>query len=98
MAAPRYSKTCPVPPPIADPGEQGEDDVLGADAGRQPAVDPDLVGLRPALEQALGREDHLDLAGADPERERPERAVRGRVRVAAHDRHARLRQPELRAR
>ena len=52
--------------------------------------------LRPALEQALGREDHLDLARADPEGERPERAVGGGVAVAAHDRHARLGQAELR--
>ena len=81
----------------ADPGDQGEDDVLGADAGREPAVDADLVGLRLALEQRLRREDHLDLARPDPERQRPERAVGRRVRVAADDRHAGLGQPELRA-
>ena len=80
-----------------DPGDQREDDVLGADAGGQPAVDPDLVGLRVALEQGLGGEDHLDLAGPDPERQRAERAVRAGVRVAAHDRHPRLGQAELRA-
>ena len=38
----------------ADPGDQGQDDVLGADARREPAVDADLVGLRVALEQASG--------------------------------------------
>ena len=81
----------------ADPGDEREDDVLGADAGRQAAVDADLVGLRVALQERLGGEHHLDLAGPDPERERPERAVRARVRVAAHDGHPRLRQPELRA-
>ena len=80
----------------ADPGDQREDDVLGRDARREPAVDADLVGLRLALEQGLRGEDHLDLARPDPERERPERAVRRGVRVAAHDRHARLGQPELR--
>ena len=37
----------------------------------------------------------LDLGGADPEREGPERPVRRGVRVAADDRHARLRDPEL---
>ena len=79
-----------------DPGDQREDDVLGADAGRQPAVDPDLVGLRVALEQRLRGEDHLDLARADAERERAERAVRAGVRIAADDRHARLGQAELR--
>ena len=80
-----------------DPGDEREDDVLGADARGQPAVDPDLVGLRVALQQRLGREDHLDLARPDPERQRAERAVRARVRIAAHDRHPRLGQPELRA-
>ena len=78
-----------------DPGDQREDDVLGADAGREPAVDPDLVGLRSALEQRLGREDHLDLARPDPERERPERAVGRGVRVAADDRHPGLGQAQL---
>ena len=80
----------------ADPGDQGQDDVLGADSRSQPPVDPDLVGPRPALEQALGRQDHLDLARADPEGQRAERAVGGGVRVAAHDRHSRLGQAELR--
>jgi uncharacterized NAD-dependent epimerase/dehydratase family protein len=49
------------------------------------------------LRQRLGRQDVLDLAGADAERDRAERAVRRGVRVAAHDRHAGLGQPELRA-
>ena len=78
-----------------DAADEVEDDVLRGDAGLEPAVDADLVGLRVALEQALGREDHLDLARADPEGERPERAVGRRVRVAADDRHAGLRQAEL---
>ena len=81
----------------ADPGDQGEDDVLRTDAGVEAAVDAHLVGLRLALEQRLGREDHLDLAGPDPERERPERPVGRRVGVAADDGHAGLRQAELRA-
>ena len=37
----------------------------------------------------------LDLAGADPERQRAEGAVGGGVRVAADDRHPRLGDPEL---
>ena len=81
----------------ADPADERQDDVLGADARGERAVDADLVGLRVALEEGLGREDHLDLARPDPERERPERAVRARVRVAADDRHAGLGQAELRA-
>ena len=78
-------------------GDDGEDDVLRGDAGGQVAVDGHGHGLRPVHRQGLGREDVLDLAGADAEGERPERAVRGRVRVAADDRHARLGDPELRA-
>jgi hypothetical protein len=80
-----------------DPGKQREDDVLGADARHEAAVDPDLVRLRVALQEGLGREDHLDLARPDPECERAECPVRARVRVAADDRHARLGQAHLRA-
>ena len=65
------------------------------------ALTPGRVGRRPeprrswvGLEQRLGREDHLDLARPDPERERSESAV-GAVRVAAHNRHPGLGQPEL---
>jgi hypothetical protein len=78
-----------------DPRDQREDDVLGADARGEPSVDPDLVRLRVALEEGLGGEDHLDLARPDPEREGAERAVRARVGVAAHDRHAGLGQAQL---
>jgi hypothetical protein len=39
----------------------------------------------------------LDLARADPEGQRAERPMGGRVRVAANDRHARLGGPQLRA-
>ena len=73
----------------ADAGDQGQDDVLGADAGLEPAVDLDLEGLRLALEQRLRGQDHLDLARPDAERQRPECAVRGGVGVAADDGHAR---------
>ena len=95
IASPRVLEDVAGPAADADPGDQGEDDVLGADPGRQPAVDPDLVRLRSALEQALGGEDHLDLARPDPEGERAERTVGRRVRVAADDRHARLGQAQL---
>ena len=80
-----------------DPGNQREDDVLGRHAGIELAVDSYLVRLRVALQERLGREDHLDLAGPNPERERPERSVGRGVRVAAHDRHPRLGQPQLRS-
>ena len=79
-----------------DPGDQCKDDVLGAHPGRQPAIHPHLVRLRPALEERLRREDHLDLARPDPEGEGTERAVGARVGVTTDDRHARLRQAELR--
>ncbi len=79
-----------------DPGDEREDDVLGADARPQAAVDADLVRLRIALEECLGGEHHLHFARPDPERERPEGAMGGRVAVAAHDRHARLGQAQLR--
>ena len=47
--------------------------------------------LRPRLRQRLGGQHVLDLARADAEGERPERAVRGGVAVAADDGHARQR-------
>ena len=48
-----------------------------------------------AQRQALGREHVAHLAGADAEGHRAEGAVRGGVAVAAGDRHAGLREPEL---
>ena len=85
--------------PATDPdsGDEGEDDVLAAHARDEPSVDPDLVGLRLPLEERLRREDHLDLARPDPERQRAERAVGRRVRIAADDRHPGLGEPELRS-
>ena len=76
--------------------KQREDDVLGRDPGMQPAFDANFEGLRASLKQGLGRENVLDLGRADAEGERAEGAVGRRVRVAAHDRHARLGQPQLR--
>ena len=52
IASPRYSKTWPVPPPTPIRAIRARMMSLAADAGREPAVDPDLVGLRVALEQA----------------------------------------------
>ena len=70
---------------------------LAVTPGREAAVDADLVGPRRPLEQGLGGQHHLDLARADAEGERPERAMGGGVRVAADDGHARLREAELRS-
>ena len=79
----------------ADLADDGEDHVLGRDAGGQLALDVDGHPLRAALRQRLGGEHVLDLARADAERQGAERAVGGRVAVAAHDRHAGQRAPLL---
>jgi hypothetical protein len=79
-----------------DSGDEGQDDVLRADAGGEASVDPHLVRLRFALEEGLGGKDHLDLARPDAECQRTERPVRGRVRIATDDGHPRLGETELR--
>ena len=79
----------------ADLADRGQDQVLGGDAEAELALVADPHRPRLGLDQALGGQHVLDLAGADPERQRAERAVRGGVRVAAHDRHARLGDAEL---
>ena len=61
------------------------------------AFDAHLARLGLALQQALRGQHVLDLARADAEGERAERAVRGGVAVAADDGHARLGEPEFRA-
>ena len=58
-------------------------------AGSVP-VDGDGHRAGPALGQRLRGEHVLDLARADAEGQRAERAVGRGVAVAAHDRHARL--------
>ena len=55
------------------------------------------IGLRRALQQALRGQHVLHFAGADAERQRAERAVRGGVAVAADHRHAGLREALLRS-
>ena len=79
----------------ADLADRAEDHVLGRQTGRQVAGELEQHRLRAALGQRLRREHVLDLGGADPERERAEGAVRRRVAVAADDRLAGLREPEL---
>ena len=68
----------------ADRGDDGEDHVLGGDAGGRVARHRDAHGLGLALPEALRGQHVLDLARADAEGERPERAVGRGVRVAAH--------------
>src|SRR6202035_3259659 len=81
----------------ADLRDDREDQVLGGHAIGQRALDVDRHRLGLDLRQRLRREDVLDLARADAEGDRAERAVRRGVRVAADDRHARLGEAELRA-
>ena len=63
--------------------------VLGRHARLQRAGEFDLVVFRLFLAQRLGGQHVLHFGGADPERDRTERAVRRGVRVAADDGHAR---------
>ena len=64
--------------------------------GPQRAVHGDAAHLQRLHGQALRGEHVAHLRGADAERDRAERAVRRRVAVAARDRHAGLRQSQLR--
>ena len=64
---------------------------LAVTPGGSVAVDRDAHPLRPGLRQRLRGEHVLDLARADAERQRAERAVGRGVAVAAHDGHARQR-------
>ena len=80
----------------ADLADDGEDDVLGGDAGRQLAVDTHQHVLGLLLDQRLRREHMLDFGRADAVRQRAEGTMGRGVAVAAHDRHARQRKPLLR--
>ncbi len=95
IASPVYSSTSPVPPPT--PICEIRPRIKSfAPKRRAPApIEAHFRGLRLVLQQALRGEHVLDLGGADAERQRPERAVRGGVAVAANDRHAGLREAEL---
>ena len=78
-----------------DLADDVENQILRRHAVGQLAVDADLERLGLRLEQGLRRENVLNFARADAERQRAERAVRRRVAVAADDRHAGLRQAQL---
>ena len=83
----------PGPAGRADAADHAEDQVLGIHTDRRLAGDGDPHGFRSALEQRLRGEHVLDLAGADPESERAERAMGRGVTVAADDRRAGQREP-----
>ena len=78
-----------------DAVDDRQDDVLGAARSGQIALDGDGHRAGTVLRQGLGGEDVLDLAGADADRERAERAVRRGVGVAADDDQPGLRVPLL---
>ena len=69
---------------------------LGSRPGAEPPGHLDAQRVRPQpLPERLRGQDVLDLAGADPEGQRPEGAVGAGVAVAADDRQARQRQAQL---
>src|SRR6185312_12117136 len=72
----------------ADLADDGEDDVLCGDVGRQFAVDDRAHVFRFFLDQRLRGEHVFDFRRADAVGERAEGAVRRGVAVAAHDRRA----------
>jgi hypothetical protein len=93
MAEPQYSNTQPVPPPTPILAMSARMMSLAVTPAPQSAVH-DAPGRSSApLQQALRGQHVLDLAGADAESQRAEGAVRGRVAVAADDRHAGLGEP-----
>ncbi len=79
----------------ADLADEGENQILGGNAGGALAAEDDLHGLRARLQQALRGQHVLDFAGADAEGQRAEGAVRGGVAIAADDGQAGLRDAEL---
>ena len=95
IAEPRYSMIEPMPPPVPMRAMIASTMSFAVTPrGSSPSTVTAIVP-RLRLRQRLRGEHVLDLAGADAERQRAERAVRGRVAVAAHDRHARLREALL---
>ena len=83
--------TWPMPPPVPiSPMTARITSLAVTPAGSSPSTST-AIHFGPALGQRLGGQHVLDLARADAERQRPERAVRGGVAVAADDRHARQR-------
>ena len=95
IAGPVYSNTWPVPPPTPIFAIMARMMSFADTPGPRRPVHADLAGPGFVLQQTLRGQHVLDFARADAERQRAERAVRGGVAVAAHDRHARLGQPEL---
>jgi len=69
-----------------EPADHLQGQVLGVDAGMQPAVQVDPDRLRNTKPGLAGGEGHGDVGRPEPRREAAERAVRGAVRVSPdHD-------------
>ena len=81
----------------ADLADQRQYQILRGAAERQLATHGDPHALDRRLQQGLARHDMLDFRGTDAKGERPERAVRRGVAVAAHQGHARQGETLLRA-
>ncbi len=83
--------TWPMPPPVPISPRIARMMSFAVEPLGELAVDGHRHPLRSFLRQRLGGEHVLDLARADAEGDRAERTVRGGVRVAADDGHARHR-------
>ena len=79
----------------AESTDDGEDHVLRVNARLQRAIDVDAAHLQGVERQALRRQHVADLRRADAECKGAQRTVRGRVAIAARDRHPRLRESHL---
>ncbi len=77
----------------ADLSDDRENQILGGDAGVQPALDIDGHALGLALQQGLRGEHVADFGGADPESEGAEGSMGAGVAVSANYGHSRLRHP-----
>ena len=78
-----------------DAPDQRQDQVLGRNAGGAYPCEVRFEIARLRQHETLRREHVFDFAGAKPQREGTEGAVCRRMRIAAHDQHARLRRAEL---
>ena len=78
-----------------DPGDDGQDQILSADARREAAANRDAHLPRAPIPDRLRRENVFNLRGTDAITERAKRAIRGGVRVGTADQHARLRKAQL---
>ena len=81
----------------ADLSNHSQGEILRAHSLAQLAAHIDLHALRLALRQALRSQNMLDFRRSNAKCQRPKRAVRAGMAVAADDGHARLSQSQLRA-